>query len=274
MAPRFAAQMFCFLTVAAAGFGQTLPQPTVTATVTATTATARVYLLLKPGVADPGPAHDAFTQRVAALGAINLQFVSGTNAAKCEVPPALQAALGSDPDVTAVLPIDQGLAPSPAPPPPSAPIVSPMPPLPGPVFSTPPYIPPQQPMSISPSMPVGGGMSAGMAMLTDFAGNMVVKLLNPGLSCKIRLSRTVPAISPSGGSGAFEVKASGNCAWQAVSTADWLHVKTEANTGGTVAVIYSATPNSTGHRQAVVVLQPVAGMAALKGHTVMLVGQQ
>ena len=121
---------------------------------------------------------------------------------------------------------------------------------------------------------MGGGMSAGMAMLTDFAGSMVVKLLTPGSSCKIRLRGLAQAIPAAGGDGAFEVKASGNCAWQAVSTSDWLHVKSEVNVAGTVAVLYNATRNPGGHRQAVVVIQPVSGMAPLKGHTVTLVAQQ
>jgi len=270
MAPRFAFQtlLLLLLILAVAGIGRTQAP--------AAPGTARIYLLLKPGVSDPGAAHDAFTQRMTALGATNLQFVSGTNAAKCEVPSAVQSALGSDPDVAAVLPIDAtASSASPAPPISSAapPPGSSLPPLPGPVFSTPPYIPPQPPMSISPSMPVGGGMNAGMAMLSDFAGNLVVKLLSPVSACKIRLSGAAPAISAQGGSGAFEVKASGNCAWQAVSTADWLHVKTEVNAAGTVAVVYSASASPSGHRQAIVVIQPVAGIA-LKGHTVMLVGQQ
>jgi hypothetical protein len=120
---------------------------------------------------------------------------------------------------------------------------------------------------------MGGGMSTGMSMLTDFAGNMIVKLLTPGSSCKIRLAGAPLAIPSTGGSGAFEVKASGNCAWQAVSTADWLQVKSEVNSAGTVAVVYTAARNPGGHRQAVVVIQPVAGLA-LKGHTVTVVGQQ
>jgi hypothetical protein len=121
---------------------------------------------------------------------------------------------------------------------------------------------------------MAGGMSAGMAMLTDFAGSLVVKLLTPGSSCKIRLHGPAPAAPAAGGAGAFEVKASGNCAWQAVSTADWLQVKTEVNATGTVALVYTAARNSSGHRQAVVVIQPVAGMPPLRGHTVVLVGQQ
>jgi len=113
-----------------------------------------------------------------------------------------------------------------------------------------------------------------MAMLTDFAGNLVVKMLTPGSWCKIRLRGANAAVPASGGAGAFEVKASGNCAWQAVSTADWLQVKSEVNSTGTVAVVFTAARNSGGHRQAAVVIQPVAGLPPLRGHTVMLVGQQ
>ena len=129
-------------------------------------------------------------------------------------------------------------------------------------------------MPISAGVPMGGGMSAGMAMLTDFAGSLVVRLLTPSSSCKIRLRGPAAAVPDTGGAGAFEVRASGNCAWQAVSTADWLQVKSDVNASGTVAVIYTAARSPGAHRQAVVVIQPVAGMPPLKGHTVMLVGQQ
>ena len=237
---------------------------------------SRIYILLKPSVASPGAARDAFAQRMAALGAINLQFVATANAARCEAPAGAKAAIGADADVAGVLPMDAappaappGVAPAPVAPPPIAP-----PPAPGPIFSTPPYIPPQQSIPISAGVPMAGGMSAGMAMLTDFAGSMVVKLLTPGSSCKIRLRGPVPSIPAEGGTGAFEVKASGNCAWQAVSTADWLQVKTEVNAAGTVAVTYTAARNPTGRRQAAVVIQAFAGMGPLRGHTVMLVGQQ
>ena len=241
--------------------GQT-PQP-------APAGNSKIYILLKPRVAEPGTARDAFAQRMAALGAINLQFVTNANAARCEAAAAAQAAIGADADVSGVLPADAGALGAAAPA--AAPVA---PPPPGPIFSTPPYIPPQQTIPISAGVPMGGGMSAGMAMLTDFAGTMVVKLLTPGSSCKVRLHGPAPAIPAAGGTGAFEVKASGNCAWQAVSTAEWLQVKTEVNAAGTVAVAYSTTPNALGHRQAAVLIEPVAGMAPLRGHTVMLVGQQ
>jgi hypothetical protein len=270
MAPRLHLQTLLMLGLAGALFAQS-PQPPPAGN-------PRIYILLKPTVTEPGAARDAFAQRMAALGAVNLQFVSGANAARCEAPATAQAGILSDADVSAVLPIDGNpsatsavQAPVPAPvllPPPPPP-----PPPQGAVF-TPPYIPPQQPVPISAGVPMGGGMNAGMAMLTDFAGSMVVRLLSAGSTCKIRLHGRAPAIPASGGAGAFEVKASGNCAWQAVSTADWLQVKTEANTSGTVAVVYKAAGISGGHRQAVIVIQPVAGMAPLKGHTVILVDQQ
>jgi hypothetical protein len=238
---------------------------------------SRIYILLKASVASPGAARDAFSQRMAALGVINLQFVTNANAARCEAPAAAQAAIGADADVAGVLPMDAGSPAAPAavaPAPVAPPLVVAPPPVPGPIFSTPPYIPPQQTIPISAGVPMAGGMSAGMAMLTDFAGSMVVKLLTPGSSCKIRLRGPIPSIPAEGGAGAFEVKASGNCAWQAVSTADWLQVKTEVNAAGTVAVAYTAARNPTGRRQAAVVIQAFAGMGPLRGHTVMLVGQQ
>ena len=261
MPRRFLTLALSMMLPACAGLGQTPQAQAPIGT--------RIYILLKPTVAEPGAARDAFAQRMTALGVVNLQFVSGAAAAKGEAPVAAQAAVLSDADVSAVLPIDAATPAIPAAPPPAAPS-----PPPSPVISTPPYIPPPPSIPISAGAPMGGGMSAGMAMLSDFAGNMVVKLLTPGSACKIRLHGRPPELSSAGGSGAFEVKASGNCAWQAVSTADWLHVKTEVNVSGTVAVVYNAASNPGGHRQAVVVIQPVAGMATLKGHTVTLVGQQ
>ena len=261
MTRRIHAPILLVLMLAGALRGQT-PQPPAAVN-------SRIYILLKASVASPGAARDAFSQRMAALGAINLQFVTAANAARCEAPTAAQAAIGADADVSGVLPMD-------AAPPGAPPLIAPPPPaLPqGPVFSTPPYIPPQQTIPISAGVPMAGGMSAGMAMLTDFAGSMVVKLLTPGSSCKIRLRGPIPSIPAEGGTGAFEVKASGNCAWQAVSTADWLQVKTEVNAAGTVAVAYTAARNPTGRRQAAVVIQAFAGMGPLRGHTVMLMGQQ
>jgi hypothetical protein len=222
---------------------------------------SRIYILLKPILADPGAARDAFSQRMAALGALNLQFVSGANAARCEAPSVAQPLIAADQDVSAVLPIDSAAAPAP----PTAPQA--------PVFSTPPYMPGPQAMPFPSAAPMGGGMSAGMALLTDLAGSMVVKLLSPAASCKIRLAGEPVVISSAGGTGAFEVKASGNCAWMATSTADWLQLKTEAKASGAVAITFTATPNTGGPRQAVVVIQAVAGMPQLKGHTVLVVRQ-
>jgi hypothetical protein len=299
MSRRIHTPFFLMLILAGGGLGQTPPPPAA--------ANTRIYILLKPRVAEPGDARDAFAHRMADLGVINLQFVTGAAAARCEAPVSAQTAIGADADVTGVLPMDAATqatppaappaapapvtppptqGPAPATPPPTqgpAPVTPPPsqgpapvtpPPTQGPIISTPPYIPPQQSIPISAGVPMGAGMSAGMAMLTDFAGSMVVKLLTPGSSCKIRLHGPAPAIPAAGGEGAFEVKATGNCAWQAVSTADWLHVKSEVNVAGTVVVLYSAAKNPGEHRQTVVVIQPVAGLAPLKGHAVTLVAQQ
>ena len=100
---------------------------------------------------------------------------------------------------------------------------------------------------------MGGGMNMGMALLTDVAGSVIVKMLSPG---------------------SIDVKASGSCAWQAVSTADWLQLKSEVNAAGTVSVVYTAAPGLNARRQAVIVIQPVAGMPPLKGQTVVVVGRQ
>lgn len=267
MARRLPVTIFLVLMLAAAGHGQT--PPSFSAGIT------RIFILLKPSLAEPGAARDAFAQRMAALGVVNLQFITGVSAVRCEAPASAQSAISVDSDVSGVLSVDS--APGPvsglAPPSPVAP-----PSAPTPVIATPPYMPPQQTMPISTGIPMGGGpgggMSAGMAILTDLAGNVVVKLFTPASGCKVRLHRPAVPIPSAGGAGAFEVKASGNCAWQAVSTADWLRVKTEVNSAGTVAVTYSAPTNSGVPRQAVVVIQPVGGMGSLNGHTVMLVAQQ
>jgi hypothetical protein len=279
------------LILAGGGLGQTPPPPAASNTGVSNPSVgntsigntsignSRIYILLKPSVAQPGDAHDAFPRRMAELGVTNLQFVTGAYAARCEAPVSAQPSIAADADVTGVLPMDaatQATPPAgpPALPPPAVPVPVTPPPIQGPVLSTPPYMPPPQSIPISAGVPVGGGMNAGMTMLTDLAGTVVVKLLTPGSSCKIRVRGQAQTIPAAGGEGAFEVKASGNCAWQAVSTADWLHVKSEVNVAGGVAVIYTAARNPGGHRQAVVVIQPVAGMAPLKGHTVASVAQQ
>src|SRR4051812_15661114 len=70
----------------------------------------------------------------------------------------------------------------------------------------------------------GGGMGMGVHVLVGLGGGALVKLLSPATGCKLSFT-ALPAILPAvGGSGAFEVKASGNCAWQAVSTAEWLQI--------------------------------------------------
>jgi hypothetical protein len=273
MVSRFQVRVLLVLLLAGAGLGQTPPPPGAS--------NSRIYILVKAGVAEPGAGHDAFAQRMTAMGVLNLQFVTGANAVRCEAPAAAQAAIAADADVTGVLPLDAAptLAPAIIGPATPTPV-----PLPGPVVATPPYIPPQPGIPITNGVPIGGvpiggvpiggGLSAGMTMLTDFAGNVVVKLLTPGASCKIHLHSVAPAIPAAGGAGAFEVKASGNCAWQAVSTAGWLQVRADVNAAGTTAVTYAAAANSSGSRHAVVVIQPVAGLAPLKGHTVILVSQQ
>src|ERR1035438_1269759 len=114
------------LMLAVAGHGQT-PQPPAPGF-------GRVYILLKPNLAEPGATRDAFAQRMAALGVVNLQFVTGANAARGDAPAAAQAAVSADADVSGVLPVDAAPLPAPA-----APL-----PVQVPILSTPPYMPPQQ----------------------------------------------------------------------------------------------------------------------------------
>jgi hypothetical protein len=206
-----------------------------------------------------------------ALGAVNVQFVTGTNAVRCEARTTAQAALAADADVAAVLPMDGTVPPSPPQSPNAAPVPAPVPAP--PPQALPPYIP-AAPMPFPAAVPVGGGMSMGMTMLTDFAGTLAVKLLAPPPACRIRLRDTLVVLPAAGGAGALEVRASGSCAWQAVSTSDWLRVKSEVNANGTVAITYSAAGNSGGHRQGAVIIQAVAGAPGLKGRTVALVAQQ
>jgi hypothetical protein len=113
-----------------------------------------------------------------------------------------------------------------------------------------------------------------MTVLTDFASGVVVKMLNPAPSCKIKLPKSISTIAASGGNGAFEVHASGSCAWQAVSTADWLKVKTDVYANGSAAVTFTATPSASGNRQGAILIQPLAGMPPIKGHSVQLVEQR
>src|ERR1017187_7931830 len=137
MTRRIHAPILLVLMLAGALRGQT-PQPPAAGN-------SRIYILLKASVASPGAARDAFSQRMAALGAINLQFVTNANAARCEAPAAAQAVIGADADVAGVLPVDPGSPATPA-------AVAPAP-APGPIFSTPPYIPPQQTIPISAGVP-------------------------------------------------------------------------------------------------------------------------
>ncbi len=254
-------RILAMILLSAAGWSQTPPP--------ATANNAKVYLLLKPGAGEGAAARDSFTQRMTALGAVNVQFVTGTNAVRCEAPTTAQTAMAADADVAAVLPMDGTAATSPPQSPNAAPVPAPPP------QALPPYIPPPAaPMPFPAAVPVGGGMSMGMTMLTDFAGTLAVKLLAPPPACRIRLRDTLVVLPAAGGAGALEVRASGSCAWQAVSTSDWLRVKSEVNANGTVAITYSAAGNSGGHRQGAIIIQAVAGAPGLKGRTVALVAQQ
>lgn len=260
MHPRSALLRFAMI-LASASLLHSQPAPSTT---------SKVYLLLKPAVAEPGASRDAFVERMTNLGAQNLQFVTGANAARCDATLEAQQAIAKDTDVASVLPIDAPPAPQNAPPNsvnPTAPLSTPPASI-----STPPYIAPPA-MPIGGPIPVGGGMSLGMAMVTDFAGSVVVKLLSPGASCKIKLDTKSSVLPTAGGTGAFEVNASGNCAWLAVSTADWLTVKSDVSASGKFTIVYTASANPGGHRQAVIVIQPVSGMPPLKGRTVLVVSE-
>ncbi len=168
-------------------------------------AALKIYLLLKPALAEAGEARDAFTTRMAALNVSNLQFLAGTNAAKCEAPVSSLAAIAQDAGVAGVLPIEPGKDADAAPPSPNPPqpmqtgAAGPPPSIIPPV--TPPFAGMQTSMPIGMGMggaiPLGGGMSMGLAVLTDFASGVVVKMLNPGPSCKIRLPKAITVVGPS-----------------------------------------------------------------------------
>ena len=134
-------------------------------------ATLKIYLLLKPAMAEAGEARDAFTARMAALNVSNLQFLAGTNAAKCEAPVTSLAAIAQDAGVAGVLPIEPGkdadaAIPTPNPPQPVQTGVNPPPSIAPP--TTPPFAGMQTSMPIGMGMggavPLGGGMSLGMAV--------------------------------------------------------------------------------------------------------------
>jgi hypothetical protein len=234
------------------------------------------YIVLKASLHEPGTARESFLLRMMGLGASEMRVVEegGTVAVRCNVPASAVAAIAADPDVAGVLPIDEGkqaAAISPVLPAeiPALPVVAPN----APIVSSPPFVP--QPPAIAPAIGVGsGGMNQGIAMLTDLAGGVIVKLLTPAPGCKVGLSAASKAIPPLGGTGAFEVKASGNCAWQAVSTADWLQVTGGVLGPGAATVSFTVVGHAAGKRQAAVILQAVGATGPLRGKTVMMVTQE
>lgn len=234
-----------------------------------------IFILLKPALNQPGPAREAFLLRILTLGAGNVHFVdaAGATAVRCTAPSIANPAIAADPDVAAVLPIDE--------PTPSDPIPAPNAVTAPQIGATPPPYTPQPQtfpagigMGAGLGMPGAGGMNMGMAMLTDIAGSVIVKLLTPAPGCKISLSSHPPPFPARGGSGAFEVKASGNCAWQAVSTAGWLQIPAGVQGPGKAAVNFTVLPHAAGKRQAAVVLQAVSGTGPLRGKTVLMLNQE
>src|SRR5215469_3015720 len=108
---------------------------------------------------------------MAALNVSNMEFVAGANAAKCEAPVSSLPALAQDVDVAGLLPVETGkdsdhapLALNPLPP--AASVIAP-PPVAPPI--TPPFAGMQtsMPVGMAGPIPLGGGMSVGMAVLTD-----------------------------------------------------------------------------------------------------------
>ncbi len=229
-----------------------------------------VYLLLKTSAQESGKTRESFLLRMMALGVSDMKFVEtgATVAVRCSAPASTIAALGTDADIAAVLPIE-----SEAPALVAQPAFSPVP-SPVPLNSTPPFIAP--PPSLSPGIGIGGagGMNQGLALLTDMAGGMVVKLLTPAPGCKVGFTARPAPIPPLGGSGALEVKASGNCAWQAVATADWVKINASVLGPGAATVTFTVLPHAPGKRQAAVILQAVGGTGPLRGKTVAMVTQE
>jgi len=256
-----------------------------------------VYIVLKPSVNQPGPARERFLLRMTALGVSNVRFVDsgGMAAVRCTAPVAVTESIAADADVAGVLPIDDSKEPAapaaPAPsipaPPTSATLLplpvpsSPTPALstvvaPPPMISTPPFIPQQQSFPSNGGIGLGGGsgMNMGIAMLTDVAGGAIVKMLTPAPGCKVNFKGLPPMVPALGGTGAFEVKVAGNCAWQAVSTADWLQVSSSVLGPGAAAVSFTVLPHAAGKRQAAVILQAVGATGPLRGKTVLMVSQE
>ena len=228
-----------------------------------------------------------------------MRFVEGTGAAaiRAVAPGSANPSIAADADVAAVLPIEEGKDPeiasnpatlptgptlTPGPPASISPGIASSPPLPTPTLSTPPFNPP--PFSPQPtSFPVGGGSgvlgggsatNVGIAMLTDLASGAIVKLLTPVPGCKTGIAASLAVIPAAGGSGAFEVKSSGNCAWQAVSTAEWVKIGSGVLGPGTSLVTFTAMPHIAGKRQAAVILQAVGSTGPLRGKTVVMVTQE
>lgn len=262
---------------AMAGFAFCQP-PAVTPAASAAVSIAKnpaMYIVLKASLKQGGTAREAFLLRMAALGASNVRFVDsgGTVAARCTAPASATASIAADADVAGVLPIDDGKEPEAAAGPPLPVLPAGAPPLP---ISTPPYMqqPPNFPSAGGIGVGGGGGMNMGIAMLTDIASTAIVKLLTPATGCKVSFTNLPTEVPARGGTGAFEVKASGNCAWQAVSTADWLQIGSSVLGPGTAAVSFTVLAHPAGKRQAAVILQVVGGTGPLRGKTVLMVSQE
>jgi hypothetical protein len=249
-----------------------------------------IYVVLKPGIHEPGLARETFLLRMMSLGltGIRLFDIGSVTVMRCSALPANSPSITADPDVAGIvsgddlqneaIPAIPGMAATQAAAiVPASAIPAPMPPLPQiqtPSFGTPPFGSP--PPTGFGTVGFGTGISMGTAMLTDIVSGAIVKMLTQQPGCKSQIKPPSEPIPAAGGSGALEVKVSGNCAWQAVSTADWLHVFTGVQGPGESAISFSVAARAANEspRQAAVILQVVGATGPIRGKTVVTVRQK
>ena len=252
----------------------------------------RVYAFLKPSVMQQPAARDGLLRRLGALGAANLQYNAGVDAIRCDVPLLSLAALRNDPDVTGVLPADSARDPLPLAVPSSPAPTTPVPPpaafgpLNAPPMTTmggmggvqPTFPAPAQPPMLGtmgqPQLTFPQPAASASGLLAELAVGLVGRLLTRQPSCQVDIGAAPAAVPNAGGLGSFSVRASGNCAWQAISTADWVEITNGTGGSGATVVVYKVAAGSPAPRTGNIHIQATTGSSPLKGRTVQTVSQQ
>jgi len=228
---------------------------------------APVYVVTRAASTE---ARALLSARLVAMRASNLFWYEGTGVVRAEIPAAALDTLRADHDVVLVMPQDQ----------PPQPQQQTMPPA---MLQQTPIMPGAGPgvgsgigMTGGMGMGMGAGMGmgmSGMGMLDNLAGSMVNRFMNRTPGCKISMLRTPAKFEATGGEGSVLVSASGTCAWQAQSSADWIQINSGSGVSGTGLISYTILPGAKKSRSAVIILTPAAGGAPLHGNASHIVFQ-